>query len=156
MLQTLRIIPIPTETADRVRRTLRDDFGNILAASAEHGSGPCRHCLTYSEPGEPLLLFSHKPFDEVRPYQEVGPVFVHARRCERYASTEIFPPDFAGRALVLRPYDKDDNIADSQRYAEAGQAVAVAREFLADDNIAYIHARSRTHGCFLFKIERGI
>lgn len=145
---------MPTEVVEHVRESLRDEFGNILAAGVEHGGGPCRHCLRYSEPREPLLLFSYRPFGEPRPYQEVGPVFVHARSCERHASKDSIPGDFAIRPLVLRPYDKEDNIADSQRYAEAGEAATIARELLADENVAYVHARSRSHGCYLFRIER--
>ena len=64
------------------------------------------------------------------------------------------PADFADRPIVLRPYDKDDNIADSQRYAEAGEAATIARELFANEHIAYVHARSRSFGCYLFRIER--
>ena len=154
MQTKLSFIAMPSETADRIRTALRDDFGNKLVAGASHGSGPCRHCLRYSETGEPLLLFSYRPFGEPRPYQEVGPVFIHERECDRHAGDESFPIDFAGRPLVLRPYDKDDNIADSQRFAEAGEAEAIAREMLADEEVAYVHARSKSHGCYLFRIER--
>ena len=152
----LRIVAIPTEVAERVRKSLRDEYGNVLQPSAEHGSGPCRHCLRYSEPGEPLLLFSYRPFGEPRPYQEVGPVFLHARPCEAHVSQDSMPDDFANRPVVLRPYDKDDNIAESQRYAQPGEAAAIARALLANENIAYLHARSRSHGCYLFRIEREI
>jgi hypothetical protein len=158
MIQTmqtkLRIVPMSTELAERIRESLRDEYGNVLEAGVQHGSGPCRHCLRYSEPGESLLLFSFRPFGEPRPYQEVGPVFVHERSCERHVSQESIPKDFANRPLVLRPYDKEDNIADSQRYAAAGEAANIARALLARENVAYIHARSHSHGCYLFRIER--
>jgi len=150
----LRIVAMPTEVAEHIRESLRDEYGNVVEAGVEHGSGPCRHCLRYSEPGEPLLLFSYRPFGEPRPYQEVGPVFVHASSCERHVSQDSIPEDFASRPIVLRPYDKEDNIADSQRYAAAGEAASVTRELLVDENIAYVHARSRSHGCYLFRIER--
>ncbi len=154
MQTTLNIVAIPTETADRIRSTMRDDYGNVLKAGVEHGSGPCRQCLRYSEPGESLILFSYKPFGVPRPYQEVGPVFIHAERCESQAASDSIPSDFETRPLVLRPYDEHDNIADSQRYAEAGEAATIAREILSDERVAYVHARSRTHGCYLFRVER--
>src|SRR5579872_1320582 len=151
----LRVVSMPTETADRVRESLHDGHGNTLQPGTDYGSGPCRDCLRYSKPGEPLLLFSYRPFGEPRPYQEVGPVFIHAEPCARYESTDAIPEDFANRPLVLRPYDANDNIADSQRYADAGEAATIARELLANEDVAYVHARSRSHGCYLFRIERG-
>jgi hypothetical protein len=158
MIQTiqtkLRIVAMPTEVAEHIRESLRDEFGNVLEPGVEHGSGPCRHCLRYSEPGEPLLLFSYRPFGAPRPYQEVGPVFLHARSCPRHPSQDSMPVDFANRPIVLRPYDKDDDIADSQRYVQAGEAATIARELLANENVAYVHARSQSRGCYLFRIER--
>jgi uncharacterized protein DUF1203 len=155
VIQTkLRIVAMPTEATEHIRESLRDEYGNVIVASVQHGSGPCRHCLRYSEPGEPLLLFSYRPFGEPRPYQEVGPVFIHAGPCTRHVSANSMPDDFADRPVVLRPYDKEDNIADSQRFADAGEAAIIARELLSDANVAYVHARSRSHGCYLFRIER--
>ena len=104
--------------------------------------------------GEPLLLFSYKPFDRPAPYQEVGPVFLHADGCDRYASDDGFPSDFGQRPLVLRPYDQNDNIQGPQVFAEPGSAQRAACALLDDPTVAYVHARSRASGCYLFRIER--
>ncbi|HKW44081.1 MAG TPA: DUF1203 domain-containing protein [Candidatus Eremiobacteraceae bacterium] len=133
---------------------MRDEFGNELSPQAADGSGPCRHCLRYARAGEPLLLFSYKPFAKAAPYQEVGPVFLHADGCERHASDEGFPVDFSRRPLVLRPYDAHDNIYSPQVYADEGEAESAARALLANPDVAYVHARSRASGCFMFRIER--
>ncbi len=153
-MNALKIIAMPTADAARTRSTLRDEYGNTLAPLIADGSGPCRHCLRYARSGERLLLFSYRPFANPGPYQEVGPVFVHADGCERHAPGGGFPADFIERPLVLRPYDADDNIQDSQVVADAGSAERTAQALLANPSVAYVHARSRTRGCFMFRIER--
>ncbi|HWX12826.1 MAG TPA: DUF1203 domain-containing protein [Trinickia sp.] len=153
-MNTFKIIAMPTEAASRVRSAMHDDFGNALSPLISDGSGPCRHCLRYADSGERLLLFSYKPFAKPGPYQEVGPVFVHADGCERFASEGGFPADFNQRPLVLRPYDAADNVQDSQVFAEAGGAERAARALLENPDVAYVHARSRTRGCYMFRIER--
>jgi len=153
-MNALKIIAIPTAETTRVRSTMQDGFGNSLSPLISDGSGPCRHCLRYADGGERLLLLSYKPFAKPGPYQEVGPVFVHADGCDRYPSDGGFPTDFIQRPLVLRPYDADDNIQDSQVFADAGSAERTAQALLDNPSVAYVHARSRTRGCFMFRIER--
>lgn len=153
-MDELIICAMPTAEARRVRAALHDDFGNALAPQISDGSGPCRHCLRYAAPGDSLLLFSYKPFATPAPYQEVGPVFVHADGCDRYPDESGFPADFSDRAMILRPYDASDAIHDSQVFAEPGGAESAARALLAHPGVAYVHARSRTRGCYLFRIER--
>ena len=153
-MNAITIIAMPTSDAQRARATMRDDFGNQLSPQIADGSGPCRHCLRYVSAGEPLLLFSYKPFDRPAPYQEVGPVFLHADGCDRYASDDGFPSDFGQRPLVLRPYDQNDNIQGPQVFAEPGSAQRAACALLDDPTVAYVHARSRASGCYLFRIER--
>jgi hypothetical protein len=153
-MNTLKIIAMPTTHALAVRTTLADEFGSRPTWLIDDGSGPCRHCLRVAQQGDPLLLFTYRPFAKPGPYQESGPVFLHANGCERFAEGAGFPPDFAQRPLVLRPYDARDHIHVAQALADAGEAENAARALLADPDVAYVHARSRSHGCFMFRIER--
>jgi hypothetical protein len=153
-MNALKIIAMPTAQAIDVRTAMRDGFGNSLSPLISDGSGPCRHCLRYAGSGERLLLLSYRPFTKAGPYQEVGPVFVHADSCERFPSDGGFPADFSARPLVLRPYDANDNIQDSQIFADAGGAERTALTLLENPAVAYVHARSRTRGCYMFRIER--
>lgn len=68
-----RIVPLALDLADRIRQTLADEFGNRLAVW-EADSVPCRLCLQRTKPGEPVILFAHRPFDFTGPYAEVGPI----------------------------------------------------------------------------------
>lgn len=152
--QTVTIVAMPSAVASAIRTSLHDLFGNQLAAQVDDGSAPCRHCLSIALPGEEVILFSYRPFERPGLYQEVGPVFIHARECSRYAHDRGFPPVFLRRGLVLRPYDKDDHICGSQIYAGVGEGLALAQQLLADSSVEYVHARSVTRGCYLFRIER--
>lgn len=154
-LTTLRAVAMSSEYAGRIRASRRDDYGNtVVPIVDEAGGSPCRHCLRLSAPGDTMLLFSYRPFHTAVPYQEVGPVFLHAEPCERFSASAGLPDAFLNRPLILRPYDSGDNIYDSQRYAEAGKAENVANELLADPQVAYVHARSWTRGCYMFRLER--
>ncbi len=150
----VRVSAMPTAIAERIRTRMIDDYGNRLAPQSDDGTGPCRHCLQYAKPGDGLILFSYRPFAEPVLYQEVGPVFIHADACERYSDPDAFPPAFEGRPLILRPYTDQHAIADSQVIAEAGRAPELAATMLENPDVAYVHARSLSRGCYLFRIER--
>lgn len=152
---TVTIVAMPTAVAGAIRTSLHDLFGNRLAPQVDDGSAPCRHCLSIALPGEEVILFSYRPFERPSLYQEVGPVFIHARECSRYAREHEFPPAFLRRGLVLRPYDRDDNICFSQVYAGVGEGLTLAQQLLSDPSVEYVHARSVTRGCYLFRVERG-
>jgi hypothetical protein len=151
----LRVTAMPTRVADEIRATRSDGYGNVVRVVVDdEGGAPCRHCLRKSLPGETMLLCSYKPFARATAYQEIGPIFVHADRCERHDEELGFPSDFDGNRLILRAYDERDDIYDVQRYAEPGTAESIALEMLANPAVAYVHARSAGRGCFLFRIER--
>jgi hypothetical protein len=150
---TLRVVAIPQAMAARIRAAMRDDYGNDL--TAEDGEGaPCRVCLRYGRAGEPVILFSYKPFDAPALYQEVGPVFIHADRCPPYPSDAGVPEEFANRPLIVRPYSADHRIADSQVFTQPGEVSSVAARLLENPEAAYLHVRSISRGCFLFRLER--
>jgi hypothetical protein len=107
------ISPIPTTVVDRIRQTLVDDFGNHLTVS-QSDPAPCRHCLRITQAGERLVVFAYCPFENSGPYAEVGPVFVHADRCESYDDHDRFPKDFRPRVLTMRGYNEDGLIETAE------------------------------------------
>ncbi len=60
-MTAFQCIAIPTDTAERFRATGTDDNGNVLRRmdANDQGSFPCRHCLSFARPGEPMLLGSY-------------------------------------------------------------------------------------------------
>jgi len=59
-MTAFRRIPIPTETAERFRRSGVYDNGDTLRrmVATDGNSFPCRHCLRFAKPGEMMLFDS--------------------------------------------------------------------------------------------------
>jgi len=150
----MNVIAIPSELAAAARSNPSDAHGNALVAEVQSEAGnPCRHCLRRARAGERLTLFSHSPFERQNPYKEHGPIFVHSDGCERYASLHELPPDFLDRPIVLRAYDNQQRIARVAVVVD-GATRSRAEQLLSDPDVAFLHARSFTHGCYLFRIDR--
>jgi hypothetical protein len=150
----LAVVPIPSSVAEQIRATLRDDFGNVLKAVESEGGAPCRHCLRLTVPGERVILFSYRPFAAPCPYQEIGPIFIHADGCARFEGDRRFPEAFRERPGIVRPYTARHEIADAQEIARPGQLLDAATRMLEIPDVSYVHVRSLTRGCYLFRIER--
>ncbi|HEY2474423.1 MAG TPA: DUF1203 domain-containing protein [Candidatus Cybelea sp.] len=150
-IATLKYLPIPEDVANDARATMRDGFGHELTVVRD--KAPCRVCLRISKEPEDLILLSYQPLADKGPYAEIGPIFIHADRCEVYADATEFPSDFAARRLVLRAYGYDGHIVDAT-VAEAGTAPARAAAFLDDNQIEEVHVRHESYTCFQFKIVR--
>ena len=148
------VTPLPSEVARGARSAPQDDYGNVLSAEVQETAGnPCRHCLRRADIGERLVLFSYSPFEMRNPYKEVGPVFVHADGCERYGDVGRVPADFLNRPLALRGYDAEQRIVAVAVVAD-GRTERRVEELLGEPEVAFVHARSFTHGCYLFRIDR--
>jgi hypothetical protein len=147
--------PIESRLAERIRATLRDDFGNVLNPITTDAprSNPCRHCLRLTDPGERLIVFAYRPFETSGPYAEVGPIFIHAGACDPYSEASGIPLDFRERPLTLRAYDARGNIHCAE-VAGAGAAEEVLERFFADPAVAFVHARNPAWGCFDFRLDR--
>ena len=147
-----RIVPLATAVAENARHAAakRADHQVVIADSPT--GYPCRHCLTWAEPGERMILFPFHPIAPGRPYSESGPIFVHEAECERYADTEAYPEQFrSGR--VFRAYNATRDMIDAVIVNGEGPE-AVIEKLLRNPETEFIHARSATRGCYTFAIER--
>ena len=113
---------------------------------------PCRHCLRWAEPGERLILFPYAAIPTGFPYSETGPIFVHAEACHRYGATNEYPSEFRN-GRVFRAYNHDNRIIEA-KVANGTAPEAVIENLLENPETAFVHARSVTHGCYTFAIER--
>jgi Protein of unknown function (DUF1203) len=148
-----RIVPLPTEIAQTARRLARTDAPDHTIVVADSPRGyPCRHCLRWAQPGEPVVLFPYAAIPPGHPYSETGPIFVHAEKCQRYSSTGEYPADFRN-GRVFRAYDANYNILDAE-IADGNKPEAVIEKLLQNPKTAFVDARSVTHGCFTFRIQR--
>ena len=158
--QTFTVHPIDADVAAELR--VRDDAGRLPepVVDAEGGS-PLRCCLRASRQGERMLLVSYAPLRrwaaaagvDPGPYVELGPVFIHPEPCAG-ADGDGWPQDFRGQPRVLRGYGADGRIVDGRVVDEGEAPEPKLDELLADERIAFVHARAVVFGCFTFAIAR--
>jgi hypothetical protein len=154
----LRFLALPTPVARAYQALGPDAHGMRPERRISDGDGiPCRHCLRELPAGAAYLVLAHRPFPAPQPYAEIGPIFLHAEACPRYAAEHEMPQMFRGwERLWLRGYGRDDRIVyGTGRIVPTGELSAASAALLADPRIAYIHVRSAGNGCYQARIERG-
>lgn len=150
---SFRIVPLPTDVAEKARRTVASGAADHTVVTADSATGyPCRHCLRWAQPGERVILFPYASILPGHPYSETGPIFVHVERCQRYAAIDQYPEDFRnGRAF--RAYDENLNMIDAE-VVNGNDPEAVIERLLQNPKTEFVDARSVTRGCFTFRIQR--
>src|SRR5882762_5783410 len=126
-----------------------------LLRVAEGWANPCRHCLGLIVEGDEKLVLAYRPFDELQPYAETGPIFLHKSSCDRYES-ESLPAwfDYLDPAIV-RGYGDDHWIRyDTGNVVPGTELTTACRSILGDATVAYVHVRSKFN-CFQCRVERG-
>jgi hypothetical protein len=148
-----RIVPLATEIAEAARHAAASGASDHAIITADSPKGyPCRHCLRWAQPGERVILFPYAAIPPGHPYSETGPIFVHAKACERYNATDEFPADFRN-GRVFRAYSSSYHMIDVE-VANGTEPGAVIEKLLENSETAFVHARSVTHGCYTFGIAR--
>jgi len=149
---TYDVFPIGADHLDRVRQQGHDGHGNRLLARAAGGGEPLRCCLRFADAGESIALIAYAPAGTGGGYREVGPVFVHADRCEGPAEPG-YPAAFTDRQQVFRAYDDAGAIADALLTEPGDHHLAIEKLF-ADQAVAEIHTRNVLYGCYMLRITR--
>jgi len=150
---TFRIVPLPTEVAEKARRAAEAGASDHPLVIADSPNGyPCRHCLRWAQPGERVILFPYASIPAGHPYSETGPIFVHAEPCEPYGATEDYPADFR-KGRTFRSYDANYNMIDAE-VANGDDPEAVIEKLLQNPTTEFVDARSVSRGCFTFRILR--
>lgn len=150
--KTFRVVALSTSVADAARKAAaqnRPDHRAMVVDSLH--SAPCRHCLSWAKSGERVIMFPYDSIPSGRPYSERGPIFVHADPCPRYED-DNYPAQFRqGRAF--RAYNRDHDLIDACLPNGETPEAAIAKLF-ENPQTAFVHARSATHGCYTFEIDR--
>ncbi|GGV89218.1 hypothetical protein GCM10015535_42560 [Streptomyces gelaticus] len=165
MTTTYEVRAIDPTVLKRLRD--RDDAGRTREPFTDpEGGAPLRCCLRHSEPGERIVLVSYAPLQrwasdtgaEPGPYDERGPVFVHAEECEGAASGSAYPVELHGARRVLRSYDARGHIIGGrlieipkERASEVDHALSAV---FADPDVALVHVRAVEFGCFMVEVRR--
>lgn len=140
----------------------RDDAGQAPRVVVdEEGGAPLRCCLRDSSPGERIVLVSYAPLRrwaattgaEPGPYDEVGPIFIHADPCAGPTETGI--PKFSTyRQQVLRAYQRTGIIHGGVLVEPEGDIDGALRSVLADADVEAVHVRNVVFGCFMYEVRR--
>ena len=153
----IRYMAMPTDIARAYQSGEPDAYGRVPEKRVSDGDGvPCRHCLTDVAAGEEYLILAHRPFPEVQPYAETGPVFLHAGPCERYPEAGEAPDMFLDREqYLMRGYGADDRILyGTGQIVPTTELSSAAAGLLENPDVAYVHLRSASNNCFQCRIER--
>jgi Protein of unknown function (DUF1203) len=153
---------------DVVRELLQSDDAArppVLLTDAE-GGAPLRCCLRPSQAGEQIALVSYAPLRrwareagvDPGPYDEVGPVFIHAAACGGPDGTG-YPSWLATGRRVLRAYSAEGHILGGRLIAadsagSPGPAESALAEIFADPAVVLVHGRALEFGCFTFEVRR--
>jgi hypothetical protein len=135
-----------------------DGHGNRLYPFAATGKGePLRCCLRYAKPGEQITLISYAPFNHSSVWTEVGPVYIHASRCEGYAATGRLPEQMATGPGVLRTYRDDDtmNYDHNTVVTDEADLEPIIEGLLSEADVATVHVRTLAPQCFLYAVTAG-
>jgi hypothetical protein len=138
-----------------VRTTDTDGHGNQLRPFAATGQGePLRCCLRYAEPGEQITLISYAPFEHPSVWREVGPVYIHAARCEGYTPTGRLPDQLATGPRVLRTYRADDtmNYEHNTVVTDEVDLEPMIERLLSKPDVKTVHVRTLAPQCFLYAV----
>ncbi|MFI7136340.1 DUF1203 domain-containing protein [Streptomyces massasporeus] len=151
--------PITPRALKELRTT--DDAGRRTDGFTDtEGGSPLRCCLRHSEPGERLALVSYAPLRRWAaetgatpgPYDEQGPVFIHADACAGPAG-DILP--FTGSHRTVRRYSAEGRILGGRLVGEPDAFGQALREAFDDPAVALVHVRAVEYGCFLYEVRRG-
>jgi len=140
---------------DVLYSTGSDGHGNRLRPFDAAGQGePLRCCLRYAEPGEQITLISYAPFDRPSVWREVGPVYIHAARCDGYKPTGRLPDQLATGPRVLRTYRADDtmNYDHNTVVFDDADLGPIIQGLLSERDVATVHVRTLAPQCFLYAV----
>jgi len=140
---------------DVIRTTGADGHGNLLRPFAATGKGePLRCCLRYAEAGEQVTLISYAPFEHASVWREIGPVYIHAPRCEGYTPTGWLPEQLGAGPSVLRTYRADDtmNYEHNTLVSEEADLEPIIGRLLRNPDVATVHVRTLAPQCFLYAV----
>jgi Protein of unknown function (DUF1203) len=156
-MRTIRVVAIPSETANLVRTTMRAPvYGFPAHSELATDNAPCRHCLRTIVAGlDRNILFTYDRFAGVESLPQPGPVYIHAADCARYADDGGFPEELRGSPRTLEAYGRGRRLM-AQEYVADGQFEPVIEELFGQPEVDYIQVNSTTAGCYTFRIERRV
>lgn len=152
----MQFTALPTPIVRALQSGGPDIHGQPAERSVSDGAGtPCRHCLRDVPAGAGMLVLAYRPFPDLHPYAEAGPIFLCAAPCEQGGGAQMpaildTSPDY-----LIKGYNAQDRIVYGTGIVIAKDRLeAQAEAIFADPRIAYIHVRSARNNCYQLRIDR--
>src|SRR5262245_35939182 len=154
-MQALKIVPMPTAIAETVRATMKAPvYGFPAHRETAIGRAPCRHCLKLIRPNdEELILFTYDAFYGQRVPPSPGPVYIHAGACVSFVGNGQIPAEYRGQPLRFEAFGENRERLGERLLTEKDGDLAL-QEIFRNAEVEYVHVRSTTAGCYLFRVER--
>ena len=155
---TIHFHALPTEDVRALQRGGTDAYGNDPEKAVSDGGGnPCRHCLSDIPEGKGMLILALRPFSELQPYAECGPVFLCADECEAPSDTSVQPEYFSAReSVLLKGYTAEERIKyGTGQIVPPEQLTAACEAILANPDVAFVDIRSATNNCYQCRVTGG-
>jgi len=127
--------------------------GAVRRFADEPGSYPCRVSLEDASPGEELLLLPFRHHDVPSPYQASGPIYVRRNAVVAYDQVDEIPRMQRRRLSSVRAYDASGFLVDAEG-VPGDDLDGLARRFLENPKVDYLHVHNARPGCFAFRIDR--
>lgn len=154
-MSDVRYLAIDPERLDAMRERGTDEHGNPWTPRVAEGWEPLRCCLRKAGERERIALICYTPWTEPSPWAEHGPVFVHFGSCDGYHAESDYPEAFRHSRGMLNPFDHTGARAYEHITfvgPDDDHEVAV-RRIMDQPDVAHLHVRSATAGCFTFAVE---
>ncbi|MEM7643213.1 MAG: DUF1203 domain-containing protein [Pseudomonadota bacterium] len=133
-----------------------DANGQPAERAISDGPGnPCRACLRNIDAGDPMLILAARPFPELQPYAETGPIFLHAEACAPWQDDGIPPILTTSPNYLVKAYTGDHRILYGTGAIVASDLLMQAVEDrLANPEVAFVDIRSARNNCFQTRARR--
>lgn len=155
-MQNLTYTPLDTAAVRALRAGGPDAYGNPAEHSTSDGAGnPCRHCLCDVPEGARMLILAHRPFEDIHPYAETGPIFLCEANCNAHDGHAVPPILTTSPDYLLKAYTANERIRyGTGKIVVAADVPTYAAQLLVDPQIAFVDVRSARNNCFQLRIHR--
>lgn len=158
-MNKFKIVPLSKAYAEKIKQTMKDDFGHEVTEQLASGLGPCQVSLKPFNKGvDKRLLFTHSPFAFENPYNQPGPVFISSDDVEEYSDIYRFPPEIKANKqsfpLTLIGYNHEQLMACTRLVGDDDVEELIVDIFTTRPDVAYLHVRNAQACCFICKVER--
>jgi hypothetical protein len=106
--------------------------------------------------GREYLIVAARPFPEVQPYAETGPIFLCAEDCQPWTGDGVPPVLGSAPDYLLKGYSPDHRIVyGTGDVIPACELPMRAAAILADERVTFVDVRSARNNCFQARITCG-